>query len=262
MSENLMDLGAAEDPQNNEGDPKQVDDSSQQTDPPPSVEEPKEVERPEHIPEKFWDKDNKTIRVDDLVKSYSEVEKELHKTKNANKAPDEYEVVVPDEYKEVVELPDDDPMLVAYKGYAKENDFSQSQFDANLNFFIDFMNKQAADDQAAEIEKFGGEAKAKETIANVRTFLKNRLSPESYLVLTATTTTYEQFQALEELRKLASVQRPPPDDPSLSVEEDLSESDLRALMKKPEYYDERKRDPKLVRKVEEGFKKLYPPKKG
>jgi hypothetical protein len=40
----------------------------------PAVDASKPV-RPEHIPEKFWDAEKGTVRVDDLVKSYSELEK-------------------------------------------------------------------------------------------------------------------------------------------------------------------------------------------
>jgi hypothetical protein len=40
----------------------------------PPVDSSKPV-RPEHIPEKFWDAEKGTVRVDDLVKSYSELEK-------------------------------------------------------------------------------------------------------------------------------------------------------------------------------------------
>lgn len=34
--------------------------------------------RPDHIPEKFWDSEAGSIRTDDLIKSYSELEKKLH----------------------------------------------------------------------------------------------------------------------------------------------------------------------------------------
>ena len=266
--ENLMDIGADESetststakPDENTTPSGDNDNDGQSSE--TNNEDTEQVSRPENVPEKFWDKDKNQVRVDEVMKSYTEVEKELHKVKGEHKAPDEYEVVIPEKYKESIELPDDDPMLGAYKEYAKENNFSQSQFTANLGFFVDFMSKQAEADLQAEVEKFGGEDKAKTTIKNVRTFLKNRLSPESYEVIVSTTNTFEQFQALDELRKLASVQSPPPNDSNANIESDLTEEQLRALMKKPEYYDERKRDPDLVKKVEEGFKKLYPPKKG
>lgn len=266
MSDNLMDLGAEEDPTNNQDDPKAGDeletgDDSTPADP-PEGDELETGDRPEHIPEKFWDKDKGEVKVDDVLKSYSEIEKELTKAKTPEKAPDSYELNIPDEFRDLIEIPDDDPMLVAYKEHAKEHNYSQEKFDRDFAFYLGFMNTTAEQDQKAEIETLGGEKEAKETIKNVRMFLKNRLSPESYEVLVATTTTAAQMKALDELRKLASVQSPPPSDPDNNVSTDLTEAELRALMKKPEYHDERKRDPELVKKVEEGFKKLYPSKKG
>ncbi|QBX36914.1 hypothetical protein E4M02_04260 [Brevundimonas sp. S30B] len=39
------------------------------------------TERPTHIPEKFWDAEGKTVRVDDLLKSYTELEGRLRAPK-------------------------------------------------------------------------------------------------------------------------------------------------------------------------------------
>jgi len=39
------------------------------------------AERPEHIPEKFWDPENETVRVDDLAKSYAELERKASQSK-------------------------------------------------------------------------------------------------------------------------------------------------------------------------------------
>lgn len=37
------------------------------------------AQRPGHIPEKFWDSKNKTVRLDALIKSYLELEKRFSK---------------------------------------------------------------------------------------------------------------------------------------------------------------------------------------
>jgi len=52
----------------------------------PTAEAPK---RPEHIPEKFWDNDKGEVRLDDLVKSYTELEKKA--TKAPQDAPKDQE---------------------------------------------------------------------------------------------------------------------------------------------------------------------------
>lgn len=44
-------------------------------------EEPEGPQRPEHIPEKFWDAEKGEVRVDDMAKSYAELEKNRSKPK-------------------------------------------------------------------------------------------------------------------------------------------------------------------------------------
>lgn len=249
------------------GDDSQDVDSPQGADAPPAPEggegdAPKVSDRPEYVPDKFWDAEKGEMRVEDVFKSYSELEKKLTEAGKQNQAPEEYEVKVPEKYADTLEIPEDDAMMNAYKSFAKDRGFTQKQFDDNLEFFVDFMNSKAVEEQEAELEELGGKEKATEQIKKVRLFLKSRLSPESYNTLVATSTTAAQIKALDELRKLASVQSAPPDDPASDVSDNLTEQDLRALMKKPEYHDPSKRDHNLVKKVEDGFKKLYGNNKG
>lgn len=61
---------------------------------------PEHEERPEWLPEKFWDAENGKARTDAMAKSYSELEKKLG-TK-AEEVPDKYEVKLPDGF----EIPD------------------------------------------------------------------------------------------------------------------------------------------------------------
>lgn len=42
-----------------------------------SVSDPKITERPAHIPEKFWDAEKGAVKTDDIIKSYTELEKKL-----------------------------------------------------------------------------------------------------------------------------------------------------------------------------------------
>lgn len=78
--------------------------------------------RPEHVPEKFWDAEKGTVRVDDVLKSYSHLEK--HRGELAEKAvsdkmaelfgkrpeaPDKYEIRVPPKAPEGVVILDKAP---------------------------------------------------------------------------------------------------------------------------------------------------------
>jgi hypothetical protein len=53
----------------------------------PSVTDPAKPARPESVPEKFWDSEKGVVRVDDLVKSYGELEKKVGAPKPAGEAP-------------------------------------------------------------------------------------------------------------------------------------------------------------------------------
>lgn len=104
------------------------------------------TERPENVPDKFWDDETKTIKHDDVLKSYSELEK---KFSSFTGAPDEYVAALSDDIKEQgVELIDDDPMIEQAKTFAKEAGMNQDGFSKMLNLYA--MSKIAETKAAQE----------------------------------------------------------------------------------------------------------------
>lgn len=117
------------------------------------------TERPENVPDKFWDSETKTVKHDDVLKSYSELEKKFG---SFTGAPDEYVASLSDEIKEQgVELIDDDPMIDEAKAFAKEAGMSQDGFSKMMNLYaLSKLAETKANEEsmAADIASLGDNA--------------------------------------------------------------------------------------------------------
>ena len=122
------------------------------------------AERPDEVPEKFWDAEKGELRRDSLLKSYKELEAKV----GDKKAPDEYKIDLNEDLKKLFheETAEKDPLLNWFKGYAKDNNFSQEMFNGALEGFAkssaEFMaeNSPPDIDPKAEIEKLGKNGQA------------------------------------------------------------------------------------------------------
>jgi len=91
------------------------------------------TERPENVPEKFWDAENKSVRTDDVLKSYTELEGRFG---SFTGAPDDYAVGVSEELKEAgVEINSDDPMVEEAIKFAKDAGMNQEGFGKLINLY-------------------------------------------------------------------------------------------------------------------------------
>tara|TARA_X000001382_G_scaffold101686_1_gene76367 strand:+ start:105 stop:860 length:756 start_codon:yes stop_codon:yes gene_type:complete len=78
-----------------------------------------EYERPDNFPKKFWD-DEKGPDIEKMVDSYNSLEKKL--SEGRPKAPDEYDLTP------LENIDPEDPLVVEYTAWAKENGISQESF--------------------------------------------------------------------------------------------------------------------------------------
>lgn len=119
--------------------------------------EEKISERPEHIPEKFWDAKTGKVREEEAFKSLAELEKSFSKGKH--KVPDQYDTEVLTSKGYDLE----DPMVKTYMDWAKNNGVNQKGFEDLANQIIG-LSGQAVDDykyeEKAELEKLGNNAEA------------------------------------------------------------------------------------------------------
>ena len=107
-------------------------------------ETPAKPERPAHIPEKFWDADAGTIRVDEMAKSYAELEKMKSAPKAEDKPSDDADkpndLTIEPAKEEAPAEAEANPITSAFETFAKHYEETKGQ---------------PAEDQIAEIVKLG-----------------------------------------------------------------------------------------------------------
>lgn len=102
-----------------------------------------EYERPDEFPTKFWD-EKEGPDIENLVKSYNNLEKKL--SEGRPKAPDEYDVSA------LENIDPEDPLLVDYTAWAKENGVPQEAFIDLAKKFVD-MGYQSEQEAKVDMEK-------------------------------------------------------------------------------------------------------------
>ena len=225
------------------------------------------AERPADIPEKFWDSATNSVRVDDLAKSYRELERHLG---SALKVPDDNSddaefarfrqalgvPDTPDAYE--LELQDDgleaDPEI---NRRLHEAGFSQSQaqlvYDLAREYVGPMVQQTAADFEATRqterLQKHFGGDEAWSTISRqIQEWGKANMAPAA---LSALSTTYEGCLALH---KMMQSQEPGLVRTNAPSDRDGTD-ELKAMMRDPRYW--RDRDPGFIRQVTDGFSRLY-----
>jgi hypothetical protein len=81
------------------------------------------LERPDWWPEKFWKKDSSEPALEEIAKSYAELEKQFRAGKHKPPADGNYDVSA------FGDTPEDDPVRTHVLGWAKENGISQAALD-------------------------------------------------------------------------------------------------------------------------------------
>ena len=216
----------------------------------------------ENIPEKFLNKDG-TLNTDALLKSYLELEKKIG-TMISVPSPDADEyakkkfnraIGVPENASEYPtnQLFDDDALREKFfeigltssqveQIYQIAEDFLSPV----LNDLFDMQNETTA---ITELKNFfGGTEKMNDALRAIKSFGEKFLPRDAFDMLCASPQgiqgIYQMMQSIE---------------PSVVAGDDdmkkLSDSDLRRMMRDPKYW--RDQDPEYVRKIENGFKKLY-----
>jgi len=114
--------------------------------------------RPDYVPEKFWDATKGEVKLQDVMKSYGELEKNFKAGKH--KAPDggKYDLAPLNG-----KVRPDDPLIATYLDWAGRNGISQSSFEELASKVIEMTGAHAAEVQLsrkAELEKLGASGPA------------------------------------------------------------------------------------------------------
>lgn len=222
--------------------------------------------RPENIPEKFWDPVSSSVRVDALAASYRTLEQKLSANVSAPAtqpggpppvaAPSEPADPAP-EYRIDTKhglFEADSGVNEVLRDAGLTPDQAQVVYDLAARVLQPIVDehggeRQALADDARLQQQFGGAEKWAETQRQLRVWGRRHLPSDAYESLSSS---YDGGLALHRLMRH--------EEPSVLrggvVGEAADEGALRRMIRDPRYW--RDRDPAFVRKVSEGFKRLYP----
>ena len=220
----------------------------------------KVADRPEWLPEKFWNDGNPDY--ENLSKSYSELEKlssrkkdeltteikteiETERMKAVPEAPDKYALPeIPEQYNT------ETPLMEGWKKYCHNNKLDQDAFNAGINLFIESQPKF---DEKAEIQKLGENANQRLEAVSLwanRNFSESERNAISNLCVTA-----EGVQAVEKMIAMAQTNVSSQGESSVTAGKDRA--DLESMMKDVKYWHPTHRDENYVKQINEAFEKLY-----
>lgn len=212
-------------------------------------------ERPEWLPEKY-------STPEDLAKAYKQLESklgardadikkklmdEITAERYSNRPEKAGDYKVPDFVDEKSAV--DSDLLKWWSEHSFENGFSQDQFEKGIQVYMDSMSSP---NLKAEYDKLGENA---EDRINAASLFANKFFPADAMpAIERMCETHEGIIALEAIMESQKSK-------SFSGDSDapatLTLESLRSMMDDPRYSDRTKHDPAYIRKVNEGFKKLY-----
>ena len=219
------------------------------------------IGRPENVPEKFWDEENKTTRHDDVLKSYNELSSKFGGFTGAT---DNYEFAVSDQLKEAgVDLDMESPMLKSFMEMAKDGNMSQDMAGKMINMFLEDQHATglAGEEgetarQAEEMKLLGDNALAR--VNNVEAWAKANI-PDHAEGLVDVATSAAGVMAIEALIAKSQNTSINPD-PNAIHASSMTLADAQALQFEKDEYGNRKSqsDPEHRKKVEAAFAQVYP----
>jgi hypothetical protein len=224
------------------------------------------AERPEHIPEKFWDIDTGEVKLDDLVKSYTNLEKfstgkqEEMRDSILAELESEAQEGVPETYElpklvegVTEEMVKENPMTTWWEQKCKDLALPQEMFEEGVNTWIDTV-MNSGPNLEEEMGRLGENAKAR--IDAVTSFAESNFPPEEFEVLAnmigSSATGIAALERIMDMQKSnigrsAQVAQP---------ERELTVADVKGMMNDPRYFDQRVRDKDYVAKVDAAWSRL------
>ena len=226
-------------------------------------------ERPEIIPEKFWNPDTGEINLEDMAKSYNHLEKfasgkkeEMRDSVIAEIQAEALEGLP--ENKEDYTLPklvegiteemvEENPLTGWWREKCHSMGLDQVQFEDGINQYVDFMQGSQPDIDG-EKEKLG--ENANDRINAVNSWAQSFFPPEELeTVISTLGTTAQGISVLERIQdsmrsnlsRSENVARP---------ERELGIDDVKTMMNDKRYFDPRHRDSSYVKSVDEAWARL------
>ena len=214
------------------------------------------------IPEKFQNTDG-SVNVDALVKSYTELEKKIGTMVSVSN--DNADDATREKFNRAIGVPEnanDYPSNALFDDESIKQKFHDIGLTKNQveqiyvlaeKFLSPVINElMSAKNETNEILKlekfFGGKEKMNDALNAINTFGEKFLPHDAFESLCASAQgiqgIYQMMQSMEPRVEMEN-----------GATENLTDDELRRMMRDPKYW--RDADPEYVRKIENGFKKLY-----
>ena len=226
---------------------------------PQETAEPQAV--PEGLPEKFKS-------VDDLLASYNALEKKLGSSREDIKNELEAELLeeaYSDRPADVgdYQIPEtldpeqvaDNKLLNWWADHAWKNGYSQDEFEQGINLYVENFAGMQDDgvDYNEQMGRLGDNAQSR--VDAVSRFVYKNFKPDQIPAIEKFCETADGIIALEQMMGNRTEGQVITNQANTIPE--LNEMQLKEMMKDDRYHNPSKRDPNFVRKVDEGFKKLF-----
>lgn len=214
--------------------------------------------RPEWVPEKFWDPETGTVRVEDLARSYRELERLMSGNGAAlppallpagpPAGPDGYQLDVDD----LLDIDADVNQRLFDAGFS--NDQAQLVYDLAAERLMPMVKQIAGEyEDARQLDRltrhFGGRERFEALRPQLRAWGEANLPPDVFAALARSA---EGVIALHAMMKSGE----PGLGQGAAAASGLGEAELKRMMSDPRYW--REREPTYVAQVREGFRRLYP----
>lgn len=160
------------------------------------------INRPENVPEKFWNDETKTVNNDQVLESYNQLSSKFG---SFTGAPESYEFALSEQLTEAgVVIDSDNPLITTFSELAKEAGMNQDMANKFVNLFVESQHADGiagteANEAftAAEMVKLGDNSTQR--INNINNWAKANLTPEQVVGLEEATGTAAGVQAVEAL---------------------------------------------------------------
>ena len=160
------------------------------------------IERPENVPEKFWNNDTKAVNNDAVLESYNQLSSKFGAFTGA---PEAYEFSLSEQLTEAgVSLDNENPLIAQFTEMAKESNMSQDMANQLVNMFVEGQHADSIGGAEAETARVAEQMgllgdNANQRVQNIENWAKANLTPEQVTGLEEATTTAAGVQAVEAL---------------------------------------------------------------
>lgn len=227
------------------------------------------MEKPEIIPEKFWNNETGEINLEDMAKSYAHLERFASGKKDEMKdsiiaeLETEAREGLPEDSKGyklpklvegiTEEMVEANPLTGWWRERCHEIGLNQEQFEDGINQYVDFMQSSLPDIDS-EMEKLG--ENANDRLNAVNSWAQSFFPPEEFEAIVSTLGTSAQGIAVLERIQDSMKSSMGRSESVAQPERELSIADVKQMMNDKRYYDSRHRDADYVRKVDEAWARL------